>query len=55
MKKKLKLYNLKKVKGGYNYDNLNTIPGSNSGNVEKLKMELCSASLNPKQTWYVGA
>lgn len=39
----------------FNYDNLNTVPGSNSGNVEKLKMELCSASLNPKQTWYVGA
>lgn len=40
---------------GFNYENLTTVPGSNSGNVDKLKIETCSASLNPKQTWYVGA
>jgi len=38
----------------FNYSNLEAKNGSNSGNVQKLKLEACSASLNPKQTWYIG-
>jgi len=38
----------------YNYNNLEVAPNTNVGTVQKLKLEACSASLNPKQTWYVG-
>ena len=38
----------------YNFTDLTAKPNSNIGNVEKLSLEACSSSLNPKQTWYVG-
>jgi len=38
----------------YNIATLEAVPNSNVGNVLKLKLEPCSASLNPRQTWYVG-
>lgn len=38
----------------YNYETLQAQPNSNVGTVQKMKLEACSASLNPKQTWYIG-
>jgi len=38
----------------YNYDNLQAKPRSNTGTVQKMKLEACSSSLNPNQTWYIG-
>ena len=38
----------------YNLENLSVKKGSNNGNVSRLKLAPCSASLNPNQTWYVG-
>jgi len=38
----------------YNLDTLQAQPNTNVGTVQKMKLEACSASLNPKQTWYIG-
>lgn len=38
----------------YDYATLQAKQNSNVGNVDKLKLETCSTSLNPKQTWYIG-
>lgn len=38
----------------YNYESLKAENKQATGVAQKLKLEACSASLNPKQTWYVG-
>ena len=38
----------------FDMNNLIIQKGSNNGNVKRLKLERCSNSLNPNQTWYIG-
>jgi len=38
----------------YNFRTLDQANGSATGTVSRLKLDLCSSSLNPNQTWYVG-
>jgi len=38
----------------FNLNTLSVAPGTNNGNVQRLKLSACSSSLNPNQTWYIG-